>query len=56
MNLLFPESIANRPNGTQLIYLLFITLICFSLAQMLSLGAFMLAGTDINALQNTDWS
>ena len=56
MNLLFPESIANRSNGTQLIYLLFITLICFSLAQMLSLGAFMLAGTDITDLQNTDWS
>lgn len=56
MNLLFPESIANRSNGTQLIYLLFITLICFSLAQMLSLGAFMLSGTDLDALQNTDWA
>lgn len=56
MNLLFPESIANRSNGTQLIYLFFIIIVCFSLAQLLSLGAFVLSGTDLSTLENTDWS
>lgn len=55
MNLLFPEPIAQRSAGVQLLYLFFIIIVCLGVGQMLGIAIVMLSGYPLEQLAQTDW-